>query len=82
MEESVEHFENMCIESMYGSAEWATGADVMGAAAFLKTPISVYMTHWKEWQHFRPAGDLRENTPVSCIYLKLECGHFEPVLSV
>ena len=82
MEENVEHFENMYKENMYGLGEWATDVEIMGAAAFLKTPISVYMTHLKEWQHFRPAGDLRENTPVNCIYLKVECGHFEPVLAV
>ena len=48
MEENVERFENMHNENMYGLAEWATDAEVMGAAAFLKTPISVHMTNRME----------------------------------
>ena len=69
---------NSTSNSMLAPGEWATEAELFGAAALLNTCICVYVTHRNEWQLFEP---LSSDNMVR-VYLRLECGHFEPVISI
>jgi len=57
--------------------DWSTDAEVFGAASFLNVSIHVYSAHLKLWQTFSTAVHSEIN-----LYIILECGHFEPVLSL
>ena len=58
--------------------DWATNAEVFGAASLLSATINAFVEQFRTWQAF----EMHHKDDEKNIYLKLSRNHFELIVSV